>query len=357
MADPIIKSNKSYGSTVTGRTAPNPRTPFWAPVSTQEQIINGHTYPINTAIGYSEIQITNPYDICVLGNHTLPGIADIIVKVKVAHKKNPDLGTDGNAIIYLGRQPSEIDIILTIWTPQQLAILDDVLADKQIWGKRGTSNPAKTPASPKPPASTQAAQTINTLRTQLQSLVDTAPTASNNGIIPYQYLTVINNNPIVTSANDSTNTKSAISALKILTSQLNGLANGTTSQTIQAIIAARNNTITFIKNTTQVPGPAVSSKSSSTSEKPGPIVGIYHPKLQQIYIDSVMIIGIDGLEGAGPGPRKIKFTCIESYKSKSATQSKDEGTQSAITPGAYTDAVNTPTAPSQTQSNLGVLQK
>lgn len=85
----------------------------------------------------------DPWDTCSLGGLRLPGIIEVsALPTQAADIQQPN-DRDGAAIVMRGYLPGPVDIKITIWTPRQWEVYQQVLA--KLWKKPGKIAPTKLP--------------------------------------------------------------------------------------------------------------------------------------------------------------------------------------------------------------------
>lgn len=91
--------------------------PFWDP-SARPQGAPGAPYVIGTP---------SAWDTVFLAGRPVPGVVRLDGYRQRRVDAKPSLGTDGATLTHTGHDPSEIQLKITIWTPEQLADYEEVL--------------------------------------------------------------------------------------------------------------------------------------------------------------------------------------------------------------------------------------
>jgi hypothetical protein len=110
--------------------------PFWD--QTFDLQVAGTTVP--TSAGYEgPLYGSNPWDQLVINGRTMPGLTEITrASPRRRRDKKRQDGADGATMTIKGYEPTQIEAIVHIWTPAQLAELESILRD--IWPLPGRTS-------------------------------------------------------------------------------------------------------------------------------------------------------------------------------------------------------------------------
>jgi hypothetical protein len=82
-----------------------------------------------------ELYASNPWDTVTLGGKQLPGLCEVRGLPRLQLDRQKVNGQDGATLIERGYLPGPIEIKVTIWTPEQWEVMQDVIS--AIWRKPG----------------------------------------------------------------------------------------------------------------------------------------------------------------------------------------------------------------------------
>lgn len=100
----------------------------------------GPTFVPQDSYGFLGITMPGPTTQELSQVNGFPGIADVRVSAQRKVDMKKASGADGATVTFTGRDPAQVDISLTIWTPQQLKILEAMW--KELQPPAGKGEPA-----------------------------------------------------------------------------------------------------------------------------------------------------------------------------------------------------------------------
>lgn len=108
----------------------------------------GLSFWADDGVGYDgPLYSSSPWDYVMLGNDKLPGICRVRGAPEYMVDRQKPNGGDAAAIILRGYNPKDIEIEVTIWTPQQWEKLQDVIT--KVWRRPNKASALDLPRSGK----------------------------------------------------------------------------------------------------------------------------------------------------------------------------------------------------------------
>lgn len=81
----------------------------------------------------------NPYDVVKIDKELIPGRCEVSAKAQRKKDTKSGAGTDGGTTTTTGYQPTEVSLSVSIWTPEQWAVWQPMMA--RLWPRVGKGQP------------------------------------------------------------------------------------------------------------------------------------------------------------------------------------------------------------------------